>query len=296
MSKLLKSRSKVFLLCVSVFPMLTMTTVLAQSTLFDTLVHYGSQMILDEDAAIRWGAFERVGTDLVTWANDPGTFDQDIDSARIMSIFDESKTLRILTAQVLLDDGTSRCLGIVRFADGRAPVVLVDVGAASPYDVEPLEGHQWYGALYYNVMATTVLGQPGYLAFGFRVLSELEYQKCVEVFYWHEGQLKQGAPIFVNESGTQSRLSMRYFSSAGVKFNYDQEQELIIHDHLIPMKDHSTGAMVMVPDGSYCAYQYEDGLWYFIDKLPTIEMKEAPRERPVLDGVTRDLFGRKNRR
>jgi hypothetical protein len=78
--------------------------------------------------------------------------------------------------------------------------------------------------------------------------------------------------------------------------NYDTTLQMIIYDHLIPMKSpYKEKQVVMVPDGSYCGYvlSVEQEGWSYVDKLFTEVLTEAPREKPVLDSEKgQDLFGR----
>jgi hypothetical protein len=46
------------------------------------------------------------------------------------------------------------------------------------------------------------------------------------------------------------------------------------------------------PDGTYEGFEFRNGNWKYIEKLKVEIQKSAPREKPVLNDKSKDIFGR----
>lgn len=162
----------------------------------------------------------------------------------------------------------------------------------------------WYGAVYYHVMPVTVRKETYYLLFGYRVVDYFNRIKLVDVLDMTEESPQLGKPVFSRKdrSGTPvmlNRFYLQYAAESPIKLNFSQEEGMIVMDHLMPIKGLYEGqSTAFVPDGTYDGYKLgRKGIWEFQERLPTEVLKEAPRERPVLDSrKNKDIFGRpKNR-
>lgn len=228
-----------------------------------------------------------------------GSFAIDFDSSRISIVYAPDSSFRILTGQAILQD-TIKYYGVLqRKDDERNPIHLHDalLDLDNNLDV-PLSAEQWAGALYYNIIETQVNGQTYYIAFGFAAQSYYESSKVAEVIFFKDDRLHLGAPIFKDVRGQNlHRLGIVYSSDVGAKLNYDSTLQMIIYDHLIPMKSpYKQRNVLMVPDGSYRGYVREAGEWVYVDKVFNQVSLKPPREAPVLDGEKgKDLFGRTNK-
>ena len=106
-------------------------------------------------------------------------------------------------------------------------------------------------------------------------------------------------PVFV-EAGKNPdrygkyRLILTYSLDSRVHVAYDEDKNMIVHDHLMPMQGRFDGqGQTAVGDGSFVGYApQEDGLWVYVEKLfnDTREIPESeevnPRDRK------KDIFGR----
>ena len=148
--------------------------------------------------------------------------------------------------------------------------------AAKPRDVayERLDKDSWYGALYYNMMATTFEGKPAYLLFGFDGHEGFEHRKVVDVIRLVDGEPVFGAELFKEASeGNKrptiyTRLLLEYSNDANVSVNYNEDLGLIKYDHLISRMGRKPGqGPTLVPDGSYVGYKWDGTYWNKVDKI-----------------------------
>ena len=152
---------------------------------------------------------------------------------------------------------------------------------------DQLPPDRWYGALYYNLRQFDTKNGRKYLLFGFDGYTFFEKRKVLEVLsFSKEGIPMLGAAVFEKPDGTaagEQRIILEYFSEAKVRLNWDEQYEMILFDHLIPIRNPYTNGVTNVPDGSYDGYKFEKGRWILQEKVFRDVMEEAPRPEPVLD-------------
>ena len=265
----------------------------------DSIRVISEEIMLSDQWIARAASLDKMPVLLAQALDQEGSFDITFDSSRISIVYAPDSSFRIMTGQAVLQNEDIKYYGLLqRKSDERNPVFFND-NSYSPTDIENdvLSAETWNGALYYNLRPFTFKNKEFFVLFGFAAKSLFENSKVTEVLYFEDGQPRFGAPVFLNEnSETKNRISIVYSADVGARMNYDTALQMIIYDHLIPMKSpYKERQVVMVPDGSYCGYIWsaEHQGWSYVDKLFTQVLTEAPREKPVLDSEKgQDLFGR----
>jgi hypothetical protein len=134
------------------------------------------------------------------------------------------------------------------------------------------------------------------LLFGYDAHSFFEKRKVIEVLSFDAtGKPVFGAPVFdkPNAKVDELRLLFEYSSEASVRVNWDEQYQMVLFDHLIPMPSPFGRGITYVPDGSYDGLRLEKGRWEFITKVFNDVMEEAPRPEPVLDARGgKDIIGK----
>lgn len=150
--------------------------------------------------------------------------------------------------------------------------------------------NDWYGAVYYNLLAKKIAGKRYYFLFGYRDVDASESQKLIDVLWFDEnGSLQLGAAKFdIPGFENARRFYFNYSKMGGAKLNYDPYQKLILKDHLIASV--VNGKPVMLPDGSYEALEWKKKKWHYVEKVYDEVLEEAPRPAP-LKRDNKDLFG-----
>ncbi|MBK8506390.1 MAG: hypothetical protein IPL46_31825 [Saprospiraceae bacterium] len=265
----------------------------------DSVKVISQEIMLSDKWTARAASLDKMPSALAQALDQDGSFDLTFDSARIAIVYAPDSSFRIMTGQAVLQNEDIKYYGLLQQkSDERNPIFFID-NSYNLIDIENdvLSAETWNGAVYYNLRSFRYENKDFFLVFGFAAKSLFENSKVTEVLYFEDGQPKFGAPVFFNDEGeTKSRISIMYSADVGARMNYDTTLQMIIYDHLIPMKSpYKERQVVMVPDGSYCGYVLgvEHEGWTYVDKLFTEILTEAPREKPVLDlEKGQDIFGR----
>lgn len=196
----------------------------------------------------------------------------------------------IYTWQVMASEDKYDTYGYIKEEGGRLVELkdLGDIGADIAY--EELSADRWLGALYYNVLPTSVDGSPAWLLFGYDGHSKFDRIKVCDVIRFVDGQPVFGAEIFKRGEGprpdVRSRLLLSYSSDSNVTLNYNPSLDIIIHDHLINRMGRLPGqGTTWLSDGSYEGYVWDGEYWVHDDKVfeQVLQEGDYPRPSPVLD-------------
>lgn len=196
----------------------------------------------------------------------------------------------IYTWQVMASEDKFDTYGYIKEEGGRLVELkdLGDIGADIAY--EELSADRWLGALYYNVLPTTVDGRLAWLLFGYDGHSKFDRIKVCDVIRFVDGQPVFGAEIFKRGEGprpdVRSRLLLSYSSDSNVTLNYNPSLDIIIHDHLINRMGRLPGqGTTWLSDGSYEGYVWDGEYWVHDDKVfeQVLQEGDYPRPSPVLD-------------
>ncbi len=267
----------------------------------DSVGLLGHAAINDSLAENRFLACREMIPRLVKALKRPNSFSYPFEQLQSVSIqYPADSSFRVFTWQLTVSPGEYRFYGAIQLNTSDLQLFpLVD----RSFEIEEEDASQaeltadkWYGALYYNIRQVEVAEQPYYLLFGFDGNTGIERRKLVEVLTFKDGKPAFGAPVFTDTTGTtHHRLMIEYLADASVSLNYDEVEQKIVFDHLMPIQNPYGDGMVGVPDGTYEAYELRDGRWHHISKLPTQILDEAPRPEGVLDTRSKSLFGKQRR-
>lgn len=180
---------------------------------------------------------------------------------------------------------------------GKAPKVLSNENESwqdSEYD--QFTASEWPGAVYYKMMPATKDDMEKYILFGYNGWDNINKIRVLEVLDLSEGDVTFGAPIFIVKDDPVrpdaiSRKVLRYAAQSKVQINYADSSQMILYDHLIPTST-LEGQLTAVPDGSYEAFQFRGGKWFYVEKVYDQTQDTPPGEGKPSD-EERDIFGKK---
>lgn len=167
---------------------------------------------------------------------------------------------------------------------------------------EEFDHNNWYGAVYYHVIPQSFGKKKYYVLFGFAQNSQGEKFKIIETLSLANKKVLLGLPVFPyidedKESTTYHRMLIKYSQSGSCLLRYEELEKQIVFDHMISHQDfNSPESFSHLPDGSYEAFEYNGSDWKYIPKLKVEVQESAPREKPVLDGNSKDLFGQEKKK
>lgn len=267
-----------------------------------TLAFYNDVMVNAVDGKHRVEAARVFNNGFVEELKEPGSFDNGFAELKwISQKSDKDRSFRIFTWQVEDEKGKFSQYGVVQQKDGKV-FVLTDRSVYEPdMDYAVMGPDQWLGALYYNIIETKVGEGKAWLLFGYDGGDGKNRMKVVDVLTFNkEGLPSFGAELFLVGEGRRpdlkTRIGLPYSALANVNFNFNVEQDMIVHDYVVArMGIDPSGDVARVPDGTYTGYKWDGKYWKMIEKLEVVET--APQDiffQPKKEeGPKKDLFGRK---
>lgn len=274
----------------------------------DTLAILAFAVVNDSLESNRFGACHALITCLVRTLKTENSFHYPFDRLKSMSILaPPDSSFRIFTWQLFVNDSTYRYYGAIQMNRKELELYpLIDRSfefETPPPFMDRLSADKWYGALYYNLRQFDTREGHKYLLFGFDAISFFERRKLVEVLSFDAaGKPVFGAEVFSGlpgrERGPQvARLIFDYSADASVRVNWDEQYQMVLFDHLVPMASPYGRGMAYVPDGSYDGLKLDkSGRWIWVDKVFNDVMEEAPRPEPILDDrKSKDIMGKEKK-
>lgn len=222
----------------------------------------------------------------------------------IAKIIPDDKSFRLFNWNMPFDNGTFRFFGLLQYEyEGKNMVVeLTDSSSTlSLPEKSIVSAENWFGALYYQVIAKTENNNTLYTLLGWDGNHPLTNRKVIEILTFEDGKPEFGKKIFPDFSdGNNARILFEYSKQASLSLKFEEqtywikkqqgkkvvnksyEEEMIVFDHLTPMDPSLEGQFrFYVPSGDvYDAFRYKDGNWLFMED---IDAKNAIHERDLID-------------
>jgi hypothetical protein len=154
---------------------------------------------------------------------------------------------------------------------------------------------EWAGGIHYAILENMAGKQKVYTLLSYRRVDYFRREKRMTVIRMSDQDVQFGLPLIkLSKDQILRSFELEYAAEAPVFFNYDEMEGKIVFDHLIPFRGLYEGqGSVMVPDGSYSAFEWRRGFWHLIEKLPTQVRDTPPLEQPILDKRRhKDILGR----
>lgn len=220
---------------------------------------------------------------------EPGSFEYPFDNLEFISkAYAPDNSFRIMTWLVRLDNAGYRYFGTLQMNNSENKLIPF-------YHIKkPIENlgkvtlglDKWYGAIYYNVSKVSHNKTDYYMLYGWDGNDFLSNKKVLDVLYFEDGKPQLGAPIITYKSqmqqGVFNRMFLEYNSAATVNLNYDEDLEMIVYDHIGPEDGKSFGMYpTYIPDGTYEALKFENGIWQYVEKVFHETQDEAPIPSPL---------------
>lgn len=249
------------------------------SVLCDSIVNGGEQGIRQQSCY----DFIRM---LVKALKVKNSFEYPFDSLKHISIiYPDDKSFRIFNWDLLKTTGVYRYYGAIQRKS--ADLKIFPLYDYSDYMKNPQDtvtsSERWFGMLYYQIK------QEGkqYLLFGWDGNTLLSNKKIIDVLSFD----KKGNPVFgakIFNIGTieapkyVARFMIEYKENAQVSMRYDNDLQMIMYDHLIPIDAKAEGMYEFyVPDGSYEGFQLKKKKWNHVSSMFDQKQDKPPFPEPV---------------
>lgn len=230
-----------------------------------------------------------------------GSFDYPFDSLKgVTKVKAPDNSFRIYTWGLQLTNPTFggtmyRYYGAIQINNSNEltliPLLDKSLEISTPEE-QTLDPQNWFGVIYYSITMNEHLGRKYYTIFGWDGNNDRSNKKVAEVLYFDENnKVVFGSPMFEVNDGRgvklKHRFIMEYKKDAKATLNYNAESKLIEFDHLAPIDDKAKEKKdEYVPDGTYEAFAFKNGIWAYINQLPTTAMDKAPVDKPIFNKPT----------
>lgn len=221
------------------------------------------------------------------------------DSLETMArVYAPDSSFRIFTWQLVLPKGHFRYYGVIQMRSSKMKIFpLYDLSDTMTYHAQlTTTNENWYGCLYYNIIARQVNQKQVYTLFGYEAADVITRRKVLDILTFDDnGKPKFGAPLFFvkyeedsmhyKKVDTFSRFFIEYKYNAPTVFNYDANMGMIVFDHVAPPNEKAKGATFSyVPDGTYEGFLWHNNRWDWVEKVFTFginEMDNPPVPAPL---------------
>ncbi len=276
----------------------------------DTLHQLSNRIVYDSLLAGRKAACYSFIPHLVNALKTDNSFYYHFDSLEtIAKIYPRDSSFRIFTWQLVMPGGHYRYYGVIQMKSAKMKIFpLYDMSDTLGYQSQQITTNQnWYGCLYYNIIAKQVNKKPVYTLFGFEAADYLTRRKVVDILHFDDkGEPVFGAPLFyfkyddttkVKQTDTLTRFFVEYKYSAPTILNYDSAMQMIVFDHVAPPSEKAKGAtFTYVPDGTYEGFIWNSNRWNWVKTVFTYSINEddnppipaplfgQPKKQPEMPG------------
>ncbi len=199
----------------------------------------------------------------------PGSFSYAFDSLKyIGKILSSDHRLKIYTWNIPYHDGTHQYVGYLQYIPEKTNKTeifkLTDKSEEIPNTTQAvLDNHNWYGALYYDIILCADKKNIYYTLLGFDFNNLFSSKKVIDVLYFNEHNKPVfGKPLFEHNGKLATRIIFEFSARVSMTLKYHKEKEIIVYDHLSPSRPSLTGKFQFYgPDMSYDGLKFEDGIW-----------------------------------
>ena len=210
--------------------------------------------------------------------------------ARILS---PDNTFRIFNWLLKKDNGAYEYYAIVHYHNKKRKryeiIPLVDNSAnIRNAEQEDLGAKNWFGGLYYQIAYIKKLGRKYYTLLAWDGNDGYSTKKIIDVMYFSgKNKIKFGLPIFKkNKKESQKRVIIEYDAKTSVSVKYQQKEQRIVFNHLVPPKKDLEGLEeYYIPEGTFNSYQYKKGKWWLEQDIDIRNQQKVKRIKKPKRGL-----------
>ncbi len=126
----------------------------------------------------------------------------------------------------------------------------------------------WFGTVYYDIIQKVIAGNTYYTLLGVDFNDSFTKKKVIEILTFDDGRPVFGEAIIMHGRKMNRRLVFEYSSRASMMLKYFENKDMIIFDHLSPIKAGlSNSSQFFAPDLSYDALVFRNERWEFISDI-----------------------------
>ena len=261
----------------------------------DSLKKLARQIVFSGDPAVSLRADSNFVRTFVRALKTKNSFFYPFDSVAISKLYPPDSSFRIFTWQWQKDEYVYLQKGAIQMRTPDGSLKLIPLHDASMFSRKPEDSIRtnvnWIGAIYYKIIQKEYKGKNYYTLLGFDDYSVASNKKWMDVLTFENGQPVFGGPYFsftddsTGKKTVRQRFSIEYKKEAKTFFNYDEENDLIVFDHLVSESDEPKRKETLIPDGDYEGFKWTNGQWVHVSKVFNFSLKDGdfPMDEKLLD-------------
>lgn len=260
----------------------------------DSLKSLSMQIIQGRNSSDRFVADSHFTRMFVRALKTPYSFNYKFDSLiTISQVIPKDSTFRIFTWQLIVNDRITRQHGAIQIKtpDGSLQLFpLIDKSDVMSNMIDTVgDNNGWMGALYYHIIQKEAAGKKYYTLLGYDENDMNSNKKIVEVLTFVDNKPVFGGSFFSYPDSSMrdgdKRLIMEYKKNSGPRLVYDEDQDMIIYEHLVSESNEPLKKYTYIGDGDYEGLKWKDGKWVHVNKVYNQQLKdgEAPLPDPLRD-------------
>lgn len=238
----------------------------------DSIKVYGDTMINSKNEENRFIASYRIVKSLIAILKTPQSYQHQIDTLLpIQVVYAPDNKFRIFTWYVINDNQEYRYFGAIQMnSDSLKLFPLVDYSSFfEKPEEQTVDNNNWYGALYYQIIAVKNKKETYYTLMGSNGFSLVSNKKVIDILWFNdEDQPRFGAPIIEYNNKIQKRFILEFSNDAWAAVRFVPEEDKIIYDHVAPPDENLEGFFSQyLPDGTYEGFEWKKNKWQHIDMI-----------------------------
>ncbi|MBT5858893.1 MAG: hypothetical protein HOH88_03400 [Flavobacteriales bacterium] len=224
----------------------------------------------------------------------PNSYNYPFDSlVTISKLSPSDNSFRLFNWILKNDDGTYEYFAYIilknKQDDLNTIIKLVDNKTNDLSENSVLNKDMWYGALYYKLISSKKKKNDYYTLLAWDGGKPNSVIKIIDVLQIKNDSVFFGKDIFINGKEKKNRVIIQYNANTSASIRYEEKQNRIVLDHLIPLKENQEGFdQFYVPDGSYDSYNYKNGKWIFKEDVDVRSKTNLPKITKNKKGLFKD--------
>jgi hypothetical protein len=257
----------------------------------DSLKTYALKIIQGRTTEDRFTADSQFTKMFVRALKIKGSFHYPFDSLiTISKLSPTDSSFKIFTWQLVINDNLVRQHGAIQMKTPDGSLKLFPLIDRTSMINDPEDtitnNFGWVGAVYYKLIEKKAFGKNFYTLLGYDENNLNSNKKIIEILTF-----KNNEPVFGGSNfsfqGKKSvaRYIMEYKKDASPRLTFDEDQDMIIYEHLISETGEINKKYTYIPDGDYEGLKWIDGKWVHIQKVFTQTTPEGqePVPHPIRD-------------
>jgi len=215
------------------------------------------------------------------------SFDYSFDLLKNLSVLTSSdKKMRVYTWNVVNAEANQKYFGFVQYRNKaifKLTTLIDDSENIQNPEMQLLNPNQWYGALYYEIIATSEKKNTYYTVLGWDGGDLFVNRKVIDIIVVsNNGTPKFGGSIQIKNKKIR-RMIFEYNNKATMTLRYEQNAKMLVFDHLSPSDPKYKGQTRFYgPDFSYDGLFFKDGQWNYSPDIDVRNPKEKANNREII--------------